>query len=133
MGAILRFLFPEDQGYDVTQEEVALNYGKANFVVFKILCRPGGSTYAYDFCVVESKKIGITWGSSEDQCREYCTDIQNNSHQTYRMIQIGLELRFYKYSHGNLAPLSGRLHIRGDVQTITQWAEYIKNNPISLV
>ncbi|KAH7242634.1 hypothetical protein BKA59DRAFT_514150 [Fusarium tricinctum] len=49
---ILRWLFPEDQGFDVVQENHR-GTGINDHVVFKIECRQGGSFYAYDFLIVE--------------------------------------------------------------------------------
>ncbi|TVY59709.1 hypothetical protein LSUE1_G009511, partial [Lachnellula suecica] len=100
MMGILRFLFPDSQGFDVLQEEVVPIDGKPDFVIFKISCRPGGSTYAYEFCIVESKRMGKPWGSTEDQCREYCTNHADPNYAAYAIVHIGLEIRFYKYSGG---------------------------------
>lgn len=132
MVGILRWLFPDNQGFDVVQED-----GKGNtiadFDVFKICCRPGGSSYQYDFCLVESKKASEPWGSTEDHCRDHCFNTDNESKQVYAIVHIGLEIAFYRYNRGDFSRMSGRLHVRNDVQVIIQWANYMKSNPLPFV
>ncbi|TVY37183.1 hypothetical protein LOCC1_G008103 [Lachnellula occidentalis] len=130
LSGILRFLFPDNQGFDVTRGEEVSSSGKPDFIVLKILCRPGGSTYAYELCVVNSKNIGTCWVSTENQCRNYYTDHENPDYQTYVIVHMGLEIGFYEYSQGDLSLLSGKLHVRRDVEFVIHWAEYIRNHPL---
>lgn len=94
MGGILRFLFPESEGYDVLQEDST---------TFKVCCRPGGTFYQYKFLLVESQKKDTTWGATEDQLHDHLSGNQNNSKDFYVMIQIGLEDQFYKMKTFSLA------------------------------
>lgn len=93
MAGILTWLFPDSQGFEVLQEDLAGN-GRPDFCVFKISCRPGGSDHAYVFCIVESKAAGEPWGATVDQCWDYCADSSNESDQTYGIAHVGLEVQF---------------------------------------
>lgn len=131
MNAILRWLFPESEGYDVVQEEQ--RGVTPDFMVFKICCRPGGSDYSYDFCVIESKPAGHPWGSTEDQCFSQCDVLENEVRKVYAIVHIGMKIAFYKYDNGDFSQMSGRLHLRNDAQDIMGWAEYLKDNPLPIV
>ncbi|KAF4952092.1 hypothetical protein FSARC_12724 [Fusarium sarcochroum] len=131
MRAILSWLFPESEGYEVVQEEDRGN--RPDFVVFKISCRPGGSSYSYDFCIVESKAAGAPWGSTEDQCASACFTTENDVKRVYAMVHIGTQMGFYTYEDGNFSGLSGKLHLRDDADTIMEWAQYIKDRPYPFV
>ncbi|KAF9768350.1 hypothetical protein IL306_014384 [Fusarium sp. DS 682] len=99
MRAVLAWLFPPNEGYEVIQEED--RGGRPNLVVFKISCRPGGSAYTYDFCIVESKAKGAPWGSTEDQCANACFETENEVKKVYAMVHIGTGIGFYKYEDGD--------------------------------
>jgi hypothetical protein len=131
MGPILRWLFPEREGFDVVQEEDRAS--RPDFVIFKICCRPGGSNYAYDFCIVESKPAGRPWGSTEDQCANECDSGENDAARLYAIVHIGLEVGFYKYELGTVTQWSQRMHLRQDVHAVTRWAHTLKANPLPFV
>ncbi|KAH7274964.1 hypothetical protein B0J15DRAFT_540024 [Fusarium solani] len=57
--AILKWLFKEEEGYDVVQEDDR-GTSVPDHVVFKVECRAGGSFYTYDFMMVEVKKAGTS-------------------------------------------------------------------------
>lgn len=130
--AILRWLFREEEGYDVVQED---DRGSSipDHVVFKIECRAGGSFYAYDFMMVECKKAGDSWTSASEQCIRHCENSHNESGQVYGMVQIGMDIQFCQWGNTTLTPLSRVLHLREDVDEIIQWAEYLKAHPLPVV
>jgi len=131
MNAILRWLFPQQEGFDVVQE--GHRDSRPDIVVLKICCRPGGSDYSYDFCVVESKTLGQPWDSTEDQCASKCASIDNETRNIYAIVHIGMHLAFYQYDDGTLSQISGRLHLRNDVHQVMDWALYMKENPLPIV
>lgn len=99
--AILRWLFKEEEGYDVVQED---DRGTSipDHVVFKIECRPGGSLYAYDFMMVECKKAGYSWDSAFEQCTRHCENSHNESGQVYGMVQVGMDVQFFQWRNATL-------------------------------
>lgn len=129
MTGILRFLFPESQRFDVNLAKTR-GSEQPHIVVFKFSNRPGGSTHAYEFCYVESKKLGQSRESVEYRCRECCADDGQFDYETYAIVHVGFEMRFYKYRRRKLLPLSERLPVRGDVKNVIEWAEYMKNYPL---
>jgi hypothetical protein len=129
MLGILRWLFPDRMGFDVVQEDLA-GKGRPDYTILKISGRPGGTDYTYTYCIVESKPAGAPWDSTEDQCHNYCSESDNESSQLYGIVHVGLETRFFKYIQGVFTPLTERLHLRRDVQDITDAAAFMKRNPL---
>lgn len=91
---ILRWLFPDLEGYDVVQED-AKQTSVPDYIVFKIRSRPGVTDYMYDFMVVETKKEGMLWSSAIDQMSLHCENTHNDSNELYGMVQIGLHVQFF--------------------------------------
>jgi arginine/ornithine N-succinyltransferase beta subunit len=84
----------------------------------------------YDFAHVESKTPGQPWISSEDHLQNHCYGNDNESVNVYAIIQIGLQVAFYKYTNSDFSQLSPRLHLRQDVHAVTAWADYLKSHPL---
>ncbi|KAF2803694.1 uncharacterized protein BDZ99DRAFT_160354 [Mytilinidion resinicola] len=74
--AILKHFFVEAEGFDVVQEEslgeTTVGETQADMSVLKILARPGGSMYAYDYCLVESKRADRSWPLTRDHLSRHC-------------------------------------------------------------
>lgn len=136
MLAVLRHFFKETEDYEVVQEEslgeFADHESRADASVLKILARPGGSTYSYDYCLVESKKLGRNWAETEDQLSRHCGGTQNESRRVYGIVHVGLEIKFFRGNAGWLEGISQPLHLRRDVRTIAEWFEFLKRNPLPL-
>ncbi len=98
--------------------------------VLKITSRPGGSLYAYDYCLVESKKAGKNWGETQHHLSRHCGGTENQSGQVYGIVHIGLHIQFFTANRGVLTALSGGLHIRNDVNTITNMLGNMKSRPL---
>jgi hypothetical protein len=129
---ILRWLFPEDQGFDVVQENHR-GTGINDHVVFKIECRQGGPFYAYDFFIVECKTNRVSWQDATDHCIRHCGNTENESKKVYAMVQVGMSVQFHSWGSWTLKTLSGILHLRNDVQEIMDWTDYMKRNPLQAV
>lgn len=129
---ILRWLFKEEDGFDVVQED---NRGSSvpDHVVFKIECRAGGSFYAYDFLMVECKRAGESWASATEQCLRHCENTHNESRQVYGMVQVGMDIQFCVWRNRNLTTLSRVLQLRDDVDEIIEWANYLKAHPLPVI
>ncbi|KAI0508243.1 hypothetical protein F5B22DRAFT_650097 [Xylaria bambusicola] len=106
MGSILRFMFPEREGFDVVQETEGDN-SRPDFSTLKVSQRPGGTLYQYDFMLTESKKMGQPWGATEDQLQDHLAGNGNESKNCYGRIQIGLLAQFYKYEGGICSKVGG--------------------------
>lgn len=134
MMAVLKYFFLEDEGFDVLQEEsrgeTAPGESRADMAVLKITARPGGSMYAYDYCLVESKTARESWAETEDHLGRHCEGTDNQSGQVYGIVHIGLYVQFFTANKGTLAALSGRLHVRNDVNAVTTMFESMKRHPL---
>jgi hypothetical protein len=76
-------------------QEAAAGDPRADFSVLKLLRRPGGSGYEYEFLCAESKKVGEAWGATEDHLHSVCENNDNETKNVYAMVQIGLMVQFY--------------------------------------
>jgi hypothetical protein len=56
-GAILRFIFPQAEGYEVVQETEG-DVTRSDFCTFKVLRKPGGTFFQYDYLHTECKPAG---------------------------------------------------------------------------
>jgi hypothetical protein len=134
MMAVLKHFFLEEDGFDILQEESRGELDQTesivNMAVLKIICRPGGSQYSYDYCLVESKKANKSWTETEEHLRRHCAGTENQSRQVYGIIHIGLHVQFFTAQRGTLMRLSGRLHIRHDVNAITTMLGNMKRQPL---
>lgn len=130
--SILRWLFKEEDGYDVVQEDNRES-SVPDHVVFKIERRAGSSFYAYDFLMVECKRADYSWDVALEHCTRHCENTDNESKKVYAMIQIGLTLQFYKWVDSTLTTLTNKLHVRLDVDEIIAAAEYLRTHPLPVV
>ncbi|KAF2464444.1 uncharacterized protein BDR25DRAFT_319185 [Lindgomyces ingoldianus] len=134
MIAVLKHFFLEDEGFDVLQEEsrgeLDQNELRVDMAVLKITSRPGGSLYAYDYCLVESKKADRSWTETEHHLSRHCASTENQSGQVYGIVHIGLYVQFFTADRGVLTALSGGLHIRNDVNAITTMFGNMKRQPL---
>lgn len=133
--AILRYFFDESEDFDVFQESRGVtseNESKADIAVLKILCPPGGNAYAYDYCLVKSKRAGESWAETEDQLSRRCGGTFNDPKQVYGIMQVGLEIQFFKANAGVLINISNCMHVRNDVAHITTMIGYLKRHPLAV-
>jgi hypothetical protein len=82
---------------------------------------------------VECKPQKESWESTQNQLLDHLTGNGNDSGNCYGMLQIGLEVRFYRYLETVFASVGPKMHLVNDVQTVIQWDAYVKNNPLRLV
>ncbi|KAH8800757.1 hypothetical protein F5884DRAFT_808710, partial [Xylogone sp. PMI_703] len=129
LSEILQWLFPRQNGYTLVQEDMA-GQMRPDFTVFKLLCRPGGSTYEYEFLLAESKKVGEPWGSTEQHLQTVCENNDNDTRNVYAMIQIGLKVQFYKYENHSFEKFGEELDLVSDAPTVINWANYLKAHPM---
>ncbi|OCK78657.1 hypothetical protein K432DRAFT_444463 [Lepidopterella palustris CBS 459.81] len=137
MMSILKYFFKEADGFDVFQEEsrgeLSQAEPRADMTVLMILNRPGGSFYAYDFCLVESKKANGNWNDTKIQLSRHCGGTKNESGQVYGIVHIGLYVQFFKAQAGVLTALSNPLHLQNDVNTVTNWFNFMKSSPLPVL
>ncbi|KAF1959987.1 hypothetical protein CC80DRAFT_490013 [Byssothecium circinans] len=131
-GDILRFIFPSSEGYSVVQETVSVNT-QPDFCLFKVCQKPGGTLYQYEFMLVESKKAKVAWGATEDHLRDHLEGNGNDSKNCYGMVQIGLDVQFYKYEDREFSKVGGQMHLINDVNHVMAWGRYIKDHPMPFV
>ena len=136
MVGVLRHFFKEHERFHVFQEEslgeTEDDESRVDAAVLKILSRPGGSPYAYDYCLVESKKAGKSWTAAEDHLSRHCGGVTIDTKKVYGIVHVGMEIQFFRGDHGVLTQMSGRLHLRTDVAHITAMFEYLKRYPLPL-
>lgn len=89
------------------QEDMATNL-RPDFTVFKLLARPGGSAYEYDFLLGETKVPGESWGTYTDHLHTACASNDNDTKNIYGMLQIGFEVQFYKHENYQFEAVGGR-------------------------
>jgi hypothetical protein len=137
MMEVLRHFFLDSAGFHVYQEEsrgeLYQAESKADMAVLKVLSRPGGSFYTYDFLMVESKRADQSWPATEIQLSRHCGGTDNPSGQVYGIVHVGLYMQFFKADRGVLTPLSARLHIRNNVNDITAWFGHVIRTPLPMV
>ncbi|KUJ10913.1 uncharacterized protein LY89DRAFT_787244 [Mollisia scopiformis] len=78
MSGILQWIFTSNEGFSVLQEDMAANL-RPDFTVFKLLARPGGSAYEYDFLLGETKVPGEPWDSYADHLHTVCANNDNDT------------------------------------------------------
>lgn len=84
--------------------------------------------------MVECTKAGVSWDEASDRYVCHCSNTYNRSRQVYAMVQVGMDVRFYKWEEGStLTPLSGTLNLRDDVQGVMERAGYLKAHPFRFV
>lgn len=66
-------------------QEAAAGDPRPDFSVLKLLRRPCGSGYKYEFLLAESKKVGEAWGSTEDHLHSVCENNDNETKNVYAM------------------------------------------------
>jgi hypothetical protein len=131
-GGILRFMFPESEGYEVVPEAKG-NNTLSDFCTYNVHRRPAGSLYQYEFLHTEVKPVGESWRTTEVQHREQCAGTGNESKKCYGSIQIGLEFQFYKFEGEELEKMGGKMHMERDHEQIIAWGEHLKANPLPVV
>lgn len=133
MTAIIKSVFKESEGFDVTQEETRGVSGASSIpdiIVLKIIARVGGSMYPFDYCMIESKALGESWGGTEGQLSLHCQGTDNPSEQVYGIVHVGMHIQVYTADQGALTAVSDRMHLRNNVTDVTNWLQNIKHNPL---
>jgi len=83
--------------------------------------------------ITESKKDGERWGSREDHLLLHLSGNGNGNKNCYGMVQIGLEVQYYKYELGDFSKIGGRMHLVTHADDVVAWSRYIKDNPMPVV
>ncbi|TKA44818.1 hypothetical protein B0A49_13562 [Cryomyces minteri] len=125
----LNWLFPLIEGYMVMLEAGGEDI-LPDFVTFKLGRQSGGSPHPYEVLIFACKRTGEAWSSTEDQLRSRLAKTANDSGKVYGLIQIGLEVRFYKSESSCFSAVSEKLHLVGDAQRVMNAFSYIKANPL---
>ncbi|TVY23755.1 hypothetical protein LHYA1_G007432 [Lachnellula hyalina] len=129
MCGILQWVFRSNEGFSVLQEGMAADL-HPDFTVFKVLRRPGGSLYEYDFLVGETKVPGEAWGAFTDHLHTVCANNNNDSKNVYGLLQIGFEIQLYKHENQRFEAISERMHLVRDVQSVIAWFQHVKARPM---
>jgi hypothetical protein len=83
--------------------------------------------------IVECKKLGVAWEPARDHLRDHLQGNGNDSKNCYGMLQVGLELQFFKYEGRNFSPLGGKMHLINNATTVMDWGRHIKVKPMPFV
>ncbi|RDL33344.1 Uncharacterized protein BP5553_08783 [Venustampulla echinocandica] len=129
MCGILQWIITSNEGFSVMQEDMAANL-RPGFTVSRF-ARPGGSSYEYDFLLGETKAPGESWGTYADHT--VCAGNDNDTKNTYGMLQIGFEIQFYKYENYHFEAIGGRMHLVNDEHNVTDWSRHMKSIPMPVV
>jgi hypothetical protein len=78
--------------------------------------------------LTESKKLQDPWGSTEDQLLLHLAGNGNDNKNCYGMVQIGLEVQYYKYELGVFSKVGGRMNLVTHANDVVAWSGYIKDN-----
>ncbi|KAF2791345.1 hypothetical protein K505DRAFT_376861 [Melanomma pulvis-pyrius CBS 109.77] len=133
---ILSYFFPSKEGFSLAQEprgEIRHNDSEVDIVVLKCLSPPGGTPHAWDYCLVTTKRPGESWAQVVDQLSRRCGGTDNSLKQVYGIVQVGLEVQFFRAEFGVLTALSERVHLVNDVARVTTLFEYLKHRPLALI
>jgi len=113
----------------VLQEDMALDM-HPDFTVFKLLTRPGGSSYEYEFLIGETKVPGESWSTFAEHLHTVCAENDNDTKNVYGMLQIGFEVQMFKHENYQFETLGNRMHLVNDVHDFIACARYIKAHPM---
>ena len=127
IAGILRFIFPETEGYEVIPT-ARDSPNSSDFSIFQMTCRPGGSLQQNDFMLIESRSHDESWDSTEQQLQTHLAKNRNESKDCYGMVQIGLVVQFYKYEEGIYSKIGGKMHLVTDVNQVMERGQYVKDN-----
>jgi hypothetical protein len=105
---------------------------RADMAVLKLIARPGGSLYSYDYCLVESKRKGESWPAAVRHLRRHCAGTEAPAEEVYGIVQVGEEMEFYKAKNGELTKISDRLHFVDQVADVMNMCKYLKVHPLPL-
>jgi len=125
-------MFPSREGFSVVQETVSANT-EPDFCLFKILQRPDERLYEYEFMLVECKRQGEPWDTTQNHFQDHLEGNNNESKNCYGMVQIGLVVQFYKYENHNLSTVGGQMHLINNANDVVAWGRRIKDNPMPFV
>ncbi|CZT02358.1 uncharacterized protein RAG0_09567 [Rhynchosporium agropyri] len=116
---VLSYLYRRTDGFTLVQEDSADNL-RPDFTIFKLLFRPGGSDYEHELLIGE-------------HLESVCELDDNDTHNVYAMIQIGLMVKVYRYEDLVFEHLSPVLDLVTQVRDVTAWARYIVDKPLPVV
>ncbi|KAH7357462.1 hypothetical protein BKA66DRAFT_574458 [Pyrenochaeta sp. MPI-SDFR-AT-0127] len=131
-GAVLRFIFTEAEGFDVVQEAEG-DVTRSDYCVFKVLRKPGGTFYQYDYLLAKCKPVNESWHTTEVQLREQLAGTGNDSKKCYGMIQIGFDVQFYKFEGRELEKVGGKMDLVHQAQDVVALGTYLKANPLPVI
>lgn len=135
MFGILSWAFPPSDGYVVVRgsDRDGDPYHDSSIItVMKTLCSPGGDPQLYGFLAVKSQGPKQDWETAVGELRSHLARHGNESKNIYGMVQIGLEVGFYKYEEANLVSLVEQLHLVKDAKDVVTWFNYVEANPLCL-
>lgn len=55
------------------------------------------------------------------------------SQNCYGMLQVGLEVQFYKYENSHFSRFEGRMHLINDANNVVVCGRHIKQNPLPFI
>ncbi|KAE9382183.1 hypothetical protein N431DRAFT_476834 [Stipitochalara longipes BDJ] len=132
INGILQSIFTPEEGFSVMQEDSTANL-QPDFTVLKLIARPGGSAYEYDYLIGETKAPGESWTTFEQHLQSACAPNVNDTKNIYGMLHIGFAIQFYKHENFQFQRIGDRMHLVDDVHNVIAWGEHIKANPMPFV
>jgi hypothetical protein len=124
--AILDYFFCQQKGpgditrYHVVQKASSLEPGRQETAI---------QCYQFDalgtWCLSEVRTANGSWADAK---RDLSLDGQNTPGVLYGIVLVGMYLQFFVVDYGHLIQLTEKLHIKDDVETVTDWLMYIRNN-----
>lgn len=132
MDGILQWIFTSNEGFSVFLETMTLDM-HPDVSVFRVLVRPGGSLYEYDFLLGETKVPGTSWETFAAHLHKVCASCDNDTRNVYGMLQIGFEVQFYKHENYQFEAIGDRMHLVTDVDKFIAWTRHLKTHPMPFV
>lgn len=133
MFGILNWAFQPSDGYVSVRGSGENNgpyHDSSIITVMKTLCSPGGDPQLYDFLAVKSRGLKAGWETTVGELRSHLASRNNKLKNMYGMVQIGVQVGFYKYEETNFASLVEQLHLVKDANDVVTWLNYVKQNPL---
>ncbi|KAH6679208.1 hypothetical protein B0J14DRAFT_293308 [Halenospora varia] len=126
---VLRFIFKKENGFSITRDVMG-NELRPSSSVLKRRQGPDGRMYEFEYLLTEIKAPGKPWQAWRDDLHCVCRSCGNESKNVYALLQIGLEMEFYKHDDGVFSQLGSRMNLIHDAVDITNWCTYIINHPL---
>ncbi|RFU35283.1 hypothetical protein B7463_g1032, partial [Scytalidium lignicola] len=134
LNSLLHILFTSKSGYWVIRESLTPSF-RSRFIVLQLfpLLDDDGVFHEHMFLLTECRRLGEPWELVEQHLENVCRNNDGHTKNFFAMIQIGLQVRFYRYENRTFEKISDVLDLVGDAMAVMERANYIKTHPVPVV